>query len=105
VRLLGSRTALVPVAIPLTGLLPHEDVLCRSSVAGLDIHPQFLVKKGQLLVELVPHLRELVEPRPPLGVSGAEPTPVRSCSMLRPRRRCIPTWGHVVAWFVPSESL
>jgi hypothetical protein len=46
VRLLGSRTALTPVAIPLTGLLLHGDVLCRSSVARLDFHPQFLVKKS-----------------------------------------------------------
>jgi hypothetical protein len=30
-----------------------------------------LVKKGQLLVELVPFLREFVESRPPLGVGGA----------------------------------
>jgi hypothetical protein len=70
-RLLGSRTALTPVAIPLTGLLLHEDVLCRSSVARLSIHPQFLVKKGQLLVELAPRLRELVEPHPPVGDGGA----------------------------------
>jgi hypothetical protein len=60
VRLLGSRTALTPVAIPLTGLLLHGDVLCRLLVAALDIRPQFLVKKGQLLVELAPRLRELV---------------------------------------------
>jgi hypothetical protein len=24
--------------------------------------------------------------------------------MQRPRRRCIPAWGHAIAWFVPSES-
>jgi hypothetical protein len=53
------------------GLLLHRDVLCRPSVAGLGTHAQLLVKKGQLLVELAPHLRELVEPRPPLGVGGA----------------------------------
>jgi hypothetical protein len=46
VWLLGSWTTLTPDAIPLTGLLLHRDVLCRSSVAGLDIHPHFLVKKG-----------------------------------------------------------
>jgi hypothetical protein len=34
------------VSIPLTGLLLHRDVLCRSSVAGLGIHAQLLVKKG-----------------------------------------------------------
>jgi hypothetical protein len=71
VRLIGSRTALTPVAIPLTVPLLHGDVLCRSSVVGLGIHAQLLVKKGQLLVELAPHLRELVEPRPSPGVGGA----------------------------------
>jgi hypothetical protein len=40
------------------------------SVAGLRVHPQLLVKKGQLLVELALGLRELVEPRPSLGVGG-----------------------------------
>jgi hypothetical protein len=60
-----------PVSIPLTGLLLHRDVLCRLSVAGLGIHAQILVKKGQLLVDLAPCLREFVEPRPPLGVGGA----------------------------------
>jgi hypothetical protein len=59
------------VAIPLTRLLLHEDVLCRSSVVGLSIHAQLLVKKSQLLVELAPRLYELVEPCPPLGVDGA----------------------------------
>jgi hypothetical protein len=62
---------LTPVAIPLAGLLLHRDILCRLSVARLGVHPQFLVKKGQLLVELAPCLRELVKPRPSLGVSGA----------------------------------
>jgi hypothetical protein len=71
VRLLGSRTALALVAIPLTWLLLHGDVLCRSPVARLGIQPQFLVKTGQLLVELAPRLRKLIEPRPPLGIGGA----------------------------------
>jgi hypothetical protein len=70
-RLVGSRTALASVAIPLTGFLLHRDVLCMLSVAGLGIHAQLLVKKGQLLIELVPRLRELVESWPPLGVGGA----------------------------------
>jgi hypothetical protein len=60
VRLVGNRTTLPPVAVPLPELLLHGDVLCRSSVVGLDIHAQLLVKKGQLLVELAPRLRELV---------------------------------------------
>jgi hypothetical protein len=46
VRLVGSQTALTLVAVPLTGLLLHRDVLCRPSVTGLDIHAQLLVKKG-----------------------------------------------------------
>jgi ribosomal protein S27E len=71
VRLIGSWTTLTPVAIPLTMLLLHGDVLFRSSVVGLGIYAQLLVKKGQLLVELAPRLCELVEPHPPLGVSGA----------------------------------
>jgi hypothetical protein len=71
VRLLFSWTMLTPVAIPLTGPLLHGDVLCRSSVAGLSIHAQLLAMKGQLLVELAPRLRELVESRPPLGIGGA----------------------------------
>jgi hypothetical protein len=70
-QLLGTRSALAPFAIPFTGLLLHWDILCRSSVMGLGVHPHLLVKKGQLLVELVPRLRELVEPRPSLGVGGA----------------------------------
>jgi hypothetical protein len=45
--------------------------LCRSPIARLGIHPQFLVKKVQLLVEVAPRLCELVEPRPPLGVGSA----------------------------------
>jgi hypothetical protein len=64
---------------------------------GLGIHAQLLVKKGQLLVELAPGLREFVESRLPLGVGNAEPALVRNCSMRRPRKRCIPVWGHVVA--------
>jgi hypothetical protein len=38
VRLVGSRTTLALVVVPLTGLLLHGDVLCRLSVAGLGIH-------------------------------------------------------------------
>jgi hypothetical protein len=97
VRLVSSRTALASVTIPLMGFLLHGDVLCRPSVMGLGIHAQLLVKKGQLLVELVPGLREFIESRPPLGVGDAEPALVRSCSMRRPRKRCIPAWGDAVA--------
>jgi hypothetical protein len=56
VRLNGSRTALTPVAIPLTRHFLHGNVLCRSSVEGLGFHAQLLVEKGQLLVELAPRL-------------------------------------------------
>jgi hypothetical protein len=58
------------LAIPLRGLLLHGDVLCRSSVVGLRVHPQFLVTKSQLLVELALGLCELVEPRSSLGVGS-----------------------------------
>jgi hypothetical protein len=50
----------------------HGNVLWRLSVAGLWVHAQFLVKKGQLLVELALGHRELIEPRPSLGVGGTE---------------------------------
>jgi hypothetical protein len=71
VRLVGSRTVLASVVVPLTGLLLYRNVLCRPSVAMLGIHAQPLVEKGQLLVELASRLREFVEPCPLLGVSGA----------------------------------
>jgi hypothetical protein len=45
-RLVDSRTALASVVVPLAGLLLHRNVLCRSSIAGLGIHTQLLVKKG-----------------------------------------------------------
>jgi hypothetical protein len=45
-RLFGSWAALPPLAVPFAGLLLHGNVL---------------MKKGQLLVELVLGLRELVE--------------------------------------------
>jgi hypothetical protein len=105
VRLVGSRTVVTSLVVPLAGLLLHRDVMCGSSVAGLNIHAQLVVKKGYLLVELASPLCEFVESRPPLGVGDAEPASVQSYSMRRPRRCCIPTWGLVVAWFVPSESL
>jgi hypothetical protein len=41
------------------------------SVAGLRVHPQLLVKKCQLLVELALGLHELVESCPSLGVSNS----------------------------------
>jgi hypothetical protein len=37
-RLFGSWAALPPLAIPLTGLLLHRDILRRLSVAGLWVH-------------------------------------------------------------------
>jgi hypothetical protein len=70
VQLVVRRTTLASVAVPLSGPLLHRDVLCRPSAAGLGIHAQLLVKKGQLLIELAPRLREFVESRPPLGVGG-----------------------------------
>jgi hypothetical protein len=88
----------------LHGAPPARGCLVQAVGRGLSMHAQLLVKKGQLLVELAPRLREFVEPRPPLGVGGTEPALVRSCSLRRPRRRCIPVWGHAIVWFVPSES-
>jgi hypothetical protein len=70
-RLLRSRTALTSIIVPFRRLLLHGDVLCRSPVARLGVHPQFLVKKGQLFVKLAPRLCDLFEPRPPLGVRDA----------------------------------
>jgi hypothetical protein len=71
----GSRTTLLPLAVPLTGLVLDRDQLrgrqwCGLPVAGLRVLPQLLVKVGQLLVELAPSLYELVEARPLLGISG-----------------------------------
>jgi hypothetical protein len=60
--LFDSRVALASLAVPFAGLPLHGDVLFRLSVAGLRVHLQLLVKKGQLLVELALGLRELVEP-------------------------------------------
>jgi hypothetical protein len=90
VRLFCSRTALAPVAIPLTGLPLHRNVLHRASIvvpllglplhrhalrrlsiAGLDIYAEFLLYKGQLLVELASCFCEFVAPRTPLGVGAA----------------------------------
>jgi hypothetical protein len=43
VQLIGSRTALAPVTIPLVGLPLHRNVLRRASIAGLDNHAELLV--------------------------------------------------------------
>jgi ABC-type iron transport system FetAB permease component len=48
------------VVVPLAGLLLHGNVLCRLSITGLWVHPQLLVKNGQLLVELALGLREFI---------------------------------------------
>jgi hypothetical protein len=88
-RLFGSWAALPPLAVPFAGLLLHGNVL---------------MKKGQLLVELVLGLRELVESCPSLGVGDTVLAPVQSYSMSRPHKHCTPTWGRNAACFVPSES-
>jgi hypothetical protein len=62
---------LPPLVIPLTRLLLHRNLLCRLPVAGLWVQSQFLVKNGQLFIELALSLREFVELRPSLGVGGA----------------------------------
>jgi hypothetical protein len=43
VQLIGSRTALAPVVVPLAGLLLHRNNLRTSSVVGIGIHAMFLV--------------------------------------------------------------
>jgi hypothetical protein len=43
VRLIGSQTALAPVAVPLAGLPLHRNVLRRASITGLGIHAKLLV--------------------------------------------------------------
>jgi hypothetical protein len=43
VQLIGSRTALAPVAVPFAGLPLHRNILRRASIAGLGIHAKLLV--------------------------------------------------------------
>jgi hypothetical protein len=43
VRLIGSRTALASVVVPLAGLSLHRNILHRASIAGLGIHAKLLV--------------------------------------------------------------
>jgi hypothetical protein len=45
-RLLGSWVALLPLVIPLTGLLLHREHLCGLSVVRLCVLPQFPVEDG-----------------------------------------------------------
>jgi hypothetical protein len=87
VRLVGSRTALSPVAIlvmglalhgnvlrgasiavPLLGLSLHRHALRMLSIARFGIHTELLLQKGQLLVEPAPCLRKLIKPSPLLGI-------------------------------------
>jgi hypothetical protein len=42
-RLVHSRAALVPVAVPLAGLPVHRNVLCRLPIARLGIRAELLV--------------------------------------------------------------
>jgi hypothetical protein len=44
--LFGGWTTLPPLAVPLSGLLLHRNVLGRLSVPGLWIQSQLLVKDG-----------------------------------------------------------
>jgi hypothetical protein len=41
--LVGSRTTLAPVVVPLAGLPLHRNVLRQASIAGLDIHAKLFV--------------------------------------------------------------
>jgi hypothetical protein len=66
---------LLSLAVPLTGLLLHQDHLRGQkwrglSVARLWVLPHLPVKDGQLFVELAPGFHELVKSRPSLGVRG-----------------------------------
>jgi hypothetical protein len=70
-RLFNCWAALLPLVVPLTGLLLHRDHLCGLTVAGLWVLHQFSVKDGQLFLELAPGFHELVETCPLLGVGGA----------------------------------
>jgi hypothetical protein len=69
--LFGSWATLLSLVVPFMGLLLHRDHLCGLLVAGLWVLPQLPVKDGQLLIELAPGFRKLVESCPSLGVGGA----------------------------------
>jgi hypothetical protein len=60
--MIGSRTALVPVAVPLTGLPLHRNVLRRASVtvslSGLPLHRNTLCRL--LIARLGIHVELLV---------------------------------------------
>jgi hypothetical protein len=58
------------ITVPLMGLALHQHALCRLSFAWLGFQAELSVLKGQLLIELVPCLREFVEPRVPLVVGA-----------------------------------
>jgi hypothetical protein len=103
--LLSSRAALTSVAIPLTGLPLHREILCRSSVAGLGdiLHRDILGEEGQA-------------PRR----AGASPSRARQVAAVVGRQwrgpgsgselldvedtQSIPVWDHTAAWFVSSKS-
>jgi hypothetical protein len=82
VRLAYGRTALSPVVVRVAGLALYRDVPCeastavslhghalrRLSITRLGICAEFLMQKGQLLIELAPCLRQFVESGPPLGI-------------------------------------
>jgi hypothetical protein len=81
VRLVCSRTAFSPVAVPIPvaalalhrnvlhqasiiipflGLPLHMHALYMLSIARLGVHAELLMQKGQFLVELAPCLRKFV---------------------------------------------
>jgi hypothetical protein len=73
--LFGSRTTFLPLAVLLMGLFLHRDHLWGwlwfgLPVVGIWVLPQLPMKDGQLFIELAPGFRELVKPRPSLGVGG-----------------------------------
>jgi hypothetical protein len=99
---------LLPLVVPLTGLLLHRDHLwgqqrCRLPVAGFKVLPKLPVEVGQLLVELTSSFCELIETHPSLGVGGAVTWHWLwwSCSKPTPHTRSIHTRGRVAAPSVP----
>jgi hypothetical protein len=62
--LFDSWVALLPLVVPLTGLLLHQDHVCVLPVAGLWVLPQLVVKDGQLFVKLTFGFHELINSCP-----------------------------------------
>jgi hypothetical protein len=76
--LLGSRTTLVPLIVPLKVLFLYRDLLRVRLKALRHVVPfELHVEVGQLLIHLTPCLRELVKMSAVLGIGG----PVTQCRL------------------------